>query len=748
MALVKGITVKIDGNTTGLSESLKGVNKSISGLSSELYKVDKLLKLDPGNVELIAQKQQLLTKAIKETSEKLSALKDAKKQADEQFEKGEISEKQYRSLIREIAGTESKLNSLNNELGETSKASKKVDFKPIGDGLSDVAKKAGQVTSAIGKFTAGLVAGLVAGAVAISAKLGKEVISAFGQYEQLVGGIDTLFKENSGALQKYASNAYQTAGLSANEYMSTVTGFSASLISSLGGDTKKAVEYADMAITDMADNANKMGTDMASIQATYQSFAKQNYGMLDNLKLGYGGTKTEMERLLKDASAISGIKYDISSFADVTSAIHVMQESMGIAGATALEAETTIEGSLSSMESAFNNLVTGFGIDGADMELLVGNLVNSFQNVVANITPVIENIVNALPPMIDALLGAVVELLPTLIATLTELVKQILTTLIQILPEIIPILINSIMDIANAIIEMLPVLIPVIITLLNYIVQALLDNIVMIIEAGIQILVALVNGIVEAIPELIPQLIDVMVSIVMLLLDNIDLIIETGVTVLIALINGIIASIPLLAEKMPMIIEKIVTALIKLSPQLIMAAIQIIIALAIGIVRNIPKLLSYMPQIIVAIVNGIRAGINQIQSVGIALVEGLWNGIKDSFGWIRRKIKGWVGDVMKFIKKLFGINSPSTVLRDEVGVNMGLGVVEGILSTIGAVENAMNSLKSKVMLSVNPNINPYASSNVLITEVKPTFTINANGMDEAGARMLMGRINRQLGELL
>ena len=186
----------------------------------------------------------------------------------------------------------------------------------------------------------------VVGAAAVGAVTGitlltKSAVSAYAEYEQLIGGVDTLFKESSGALQEYAKNAYKTAGLSANEYMSQATSFSASLLQSLEGDTEAAVEYANMAITDMSDNANKMGTDIARIQDAYQGFAKQNFTMLDNLKLGYGGTKTEMERLLADAEKISGIEYDISSYADIVEAIHVIQEEMGIAGTTAEEAEET-----------------------------------------------------------------------------------------------------------------------------------------------------------------------------------------------------------------------------------------------------------------------------------------------------------------------------------------------------------------------------------------------------------------------
>ena len=171
-------------------------------------------------------------------------------------------------------------------------------------------------------------------------------VNAYASYEQLVGGVDTLFKDSSKKVQDYANNAYKTAGMSANQYMETVTGFSASLLQSLGGDTAKAAEYADSAIVDMSDNANKMGTSIEMITQTYGGFAKQNFTMLDNLKLGYGGTKTEMERLLEDAGKISGIEYDVSSYADITQAIHVMQQSMGIAGTTSKKASTTIQGSL------------------------------------------------------------------------------------------------------------------------------------------------------------------------------------------------------------------------------------------------------------------------------------------------------------------------------------------------------------------------------------------------------------------
>ena len=258
--------------------------------------------------------------------------------------------------------------------------------------------------------------------------IGKQAVASYGEYEQLVGGVETLFKDNADAVIENADRAFKTAGLSANDYMSTVTSFSASLLQSVGGDTAKASEMADMAITDMADNANKMGTSMEMIQNAYNGFAKQNYTMLDNLKLGYGGTKTEMERLLADAEKFSGIKYDISSYADVVDAIHVIQGEMGISGRTAEEAQAiiertgrsanevyeqlgttakeasqTIQGSITSTKSAWNNLITGLADDTADIPTLVANVVASGTNVVKNLVPVIKQTLKAIPNAISAI---------------------------------------------------------------------------------------------------------------------------------------------------------------------------------------------------------------------------------------------------------------------------------------------------------------------------------------------------------
>lgn len=310
---------------------------------------------------------------------------------------------------------------------------------------AELAKAVGKGLGTVAKVGAAALAAASTAMIAVS----KASLDAYAEYEQLVGGVDTLFKESSGKLQEYASQAFMTAGLSANEYMATATNFSASLLQSLGNDTAKAAEYADMAIRDMSDNANKMGTDIARIQDAYQGFAKQNYMMLDNLKLGYGGTKTEMERLLKDANRINrehGItsNYTIENLADVYEAIHVVQEEMGIYGTTAEEASKTITGSLSATKAAWKNLLVGFGSDDADLSGLIDNFVGSLTTAVENIVPRISQILGGiglaleeiLPVLGEELPGMLQELLPGVIKGAGGLIRG----LVENLPELLQVL--------------------------------------------------------------------------------------------------------------------------------------------------------------------------------------------------------------------------------------------------------------------------------------------------------------------
>lgn len=344
-----------------------------------------------------------------------------------------------------------------------------------------------QVETIGGKLKNGLATAAKVGAAAVTAAgaavvaIGKQAVEQYAEYEQLVGGVETLFKQSSDTVMGYAENAYKTAGLSANEYMNTVTSFSASLLQSLGGDTEAAAKYADMAITDMSDNANKMGTSMEMIQNAYQGFAKQNYTMLDNLKLGYGGTKEEMQRLLEDAEKLSGIEYDISSYADIVDAIHVVQTEMGITGTTAKEASTTVQGSISSMKSAYENFVIGLGDQNADIAELSTKLLESAEVVAGNLLPVIENILSSIgtmmqekgPEMIEKFVSYAIEKLPQII----ELGLKMVLSLVKGLANNLPKLVSSVLDMMATIVKTFVSSIPDIVSVGKQIVEGLWNGI-------------------------------------------------------------------------------------------------------------------------------------------------------------------------------------------------------------------------------------------------------------------------------
>lgn len=394
---VKGITVKIGGDVSGLDKALQKVNKEINDTQAKLKDVKRLLKMDPGNTELLRQKHQLLSKAVGETKDKLEQLKDAEKQLkDSGIDENSA---QFQSLRREIIETENSLDDLTKAANQSNTALEKIGA--TADKVASGARKVADATAGISRTAQ---AGLAAAAAATV-----KIVDSYADYEQLIGGVETLFKGDAKTLVNYANNAYKTAGLSANAYMETATGFAASLVSSLGGDTRKAVKMADMAITDMADNANKMGSDIQSIQNAYQGFAKQNYTMLDNLKLGYGGTATEMARLVNESGILGDKLIDLSDskgigaalqevgFSGILEAIHKIQEQMDITGTTAKEAEGTISGSIAAFKASVSNLLAGMGDANADVDQLTDNVIAAFHTMADNIIPILQNIWDHLP---------------------------------------------------------------------------------------------------------------------------------------------------------------------------------------------------------------------------------------------------------------------------------------------------------------------------------------------------------------
>lgn len=347
-----------------------------------------------------------------------------------------------------------------------------VDDGDVDKGFSETSSKAETLA---GKLKGGLATAAKVGGAAIAAAgaaavaITKQAVENYGEYEQLVGGVETLFKSSADTVMQYAANAYQTAGMSANEYMNTVTAFSASLLQSMGNDTDAAAEKANLAITDMSDNANKMGSSMESIQNAYSGFAKQNYTMLDNLKLGYGGTKEEMQRLLDDANALNAAQgnytnYTIDSYADVVDAIHTVQTEMGITGTTQLEASTTIQGSIASMKAAYDNFITGLGDENADMAELTTNLLGSTVTVAENLLPVVEKILENIgvvvqekgPEMIEKFVGYAIEKLPQVIELGMKMVLAIVSGLANNLPQIVRSVLDMMATIVKTFVSSLP----------------------------------------------------------------------------------------------------------------------------------------------------------------------------------------------------------------------------------------------------------------------------------------------------
>ena len=434
------------------------------------------------------------------------------------------------------------------------------------------------VTAAIGTASTALVG------------LGTASVSSYADLEQNLGGIETLFKGSADKVIKNAENAYKTAGMSANQYMETVTGFSASLLQSLGGDTEKAADVADMALTDMADNANKMGTSMESIQYAYQGFAKQNYTMLDNLKLGYGGTKEEMQRLLSDAQKLTGVKYDITNLSDVYNAIHVIQEDLGITGTTAKEAASTITGSISSMKASFDNFLNGSG---------------TIDQLVSTGITAIQNIVNAAGKLLPDLVQSVADATPQIVEGINQIFPQILDLIMTNAPMILSSIGQILMSLTTTLITYMPQILTLAMQLIQYFITGIVTMLPQIIQMGIQLITQLITGIAQMLPQLIPQAVNAIITIATGLIDNIDQIINAGIQLIVGLGEGLINALPQLLEKVPILITNLITSITNNLPKLLQMGVTLIVKLAAGIIKAIPQLLAAIPQIISAILGRI-----------------------------------------------------------------------------------------------------------------------------------------------
>ena len=678
-----GGSVKLTGESE-YKKALRDITSSLKLVSSELKLTNTEFNNGDKTLKQTKNSYDSMSKTLEEQKAKVSSLKEMLAQA----------EKEYGANNEKVKMFKAQLNNAENQLKQMEDATDKStkELKEMKEGFDDAGQGAltfGDILKAnvLGDVITGGLKTLGSAVLDVGKAfigIGKQAIDGFADFEQLEGGVKKLFgDEMAETVKANANRAFSTAGMSANEYMETVTGFSASLISSLKGDTVKATELSDMAIRDMSDNANTFGTDLQSLQNAYGGFAKGQFNMLDNLKLGYGGTQEEMKRLLKDAQKISGVKYDISSFADITQAIHVMQEKMQIAGTTSKEASQTIGGSISAMKSSWQNLLTGIADDGADFTGLVNGFVESIVAVANNILPRINVVIDGIIELVVQLTMKILEQLPNILQAGSDIIYRLIDGISTMIPEISFTAFTIIQTFLTSVIEMLPT----------------------ILQMGIDLLLELVNGISQTLPDLIPTIVDAVILIVETLIDNIDMIIDAGIQLILALADGLIEALPRLIDKAPEIIGKLYTAFANNFPKIVSAGGELIGKLIVGIVGSLGTLLSNVPKIISTIVTGITNGLGAIRDTGKNLVSGIWEGISGSIDWLKSKITGWVGNVTDFLKSLFGIHSPSTLFRDEIGTNLALGVGEGFSASMKDVNKEMASaIQTDYDLNVGANI--------------------------------------------
>lgn len=648
-------------NNSEISESNANTGKSLSQIAAESGKTVNQLKSDVGKAAAEYRKQGMSAS---------EAMKKA--YADIGYVAGET----HKKVDKHLDKTGKKTVDI--------KAKMKSMFSAIGKGALTSVKALAKVSVAAAKI--GVVAATVV-ATGLTA-MTKSAVEQYADYEQLVGGVETLFKDSSDKVVEYANNAYKTAGLSANEYMDTVTSFSASLLQGLGGDTEKAAETANLAITDMSDNANKMGTDMASIQNAYQGFAKQNYTMLDNLKLGYGGTASEMARLINDSGVlgdtmtVTADNVNSVSFDKMIEAIHVVQTDMGITGTTAKEAATTIQGSIGMMKSAWTNLLTGMADPSQDMGVLINNLVDSVMAVADNLVPRIadtlprivtgiSSLAQKLAPYIPPLIE---QILPSLIQGATSLLSELVNNLPGILETLLPgiggELGQTLTSALQSIFGTLQAVLPTILSLVN----TLLPPLLQIVQTILPPLTNLINMLLPPIVQIVSQILPILISILQPVLELLQPILD----LLNPIINLILMILDPLMELINMILPPLVEVISLISEEIL------------GVLKPILEWFCEMLEItleaaiiaIMAVINNCREsfsmawkGIKKVWNAAPAFFKGIWNGIKSAFAAVGKFFKGIFTTAWNGIKSVW-----SAVTGFFSGIWNG---IKGIFSSVG-----------------------------------------------------------------
>ena len=513
------------------------------------------------------------------------------------------------------------------------------------------------------------------------AEITKASVESRAALEQNLGGVETLFGSSAETVIANAERAYQSAGMSANTYMETVTSFSASLLQSLEGDTVAAASAADQAIIDMSDNANKMGTDIQAIQNAYQGFAKGNFTMLDNLKLGFGGTRGEMERLIEEANKVkeaNGEMADLSidSFADITEAIHIIQTEMGITGTTAAEASATIEGSMNAAKAAYDNFLNG-SITG---EEFAETAMVAVENIANSVAESVQNFADQLPGMVDV----VAEKIPELVETLGPPLLDALGAVAQ-----------SVDTIGG--------------TLIDSLVAGTIENAPKMVESAAAAVSSLLDGITARLPDVINNGVQVVTAISTGIANNLPTIIASAGKLIVTLITGLIQALPQLTAAALQIVTALANYLIENGPQILQKGVELIGMLVRGLLQSIGQVLNAGGQII----DRLRAKFTEIDwgSVGQNIISGIARGITGAAGKIADAAKNAARKALDAAKSFLGIESPSKVFRDQVGEMIPAGMAEGIEDGEPEVESSMDKLLRGFTADVDynlPNLSSYA----------------------------------------
>lgn len=605
-----------------------------------------------------------------------------------------------------------------------------INEKGFNSGLSKMGSLA---QTALGVFSGQMMTRAVDGI----ANLGKSALEAVSSMEQNIGGVETLFKDSAQAVIDSANIAYKTAGMSANEYMSTVTSFSASLLQSLGGDTEKAAQIADMAIIDMSDNANKMGTSMELIQNAYQGFAKQNYTMLDNLKLGYGGTKTEMERLIADANKVkeaNGEMADLSidSFADVTEAIHIIQEEMGITGTTAKEAASTIEGSVNSAKAAWDNFLTG--------SITAEEFAESFSTaafvILKNLAEIIPRLASTIPAiavslcqqlstavqegggemlssaglsMLNSLTNGIVIGVPQLLTQGNEMLSQYGEVIRSQFPDILQNGVNMITSLLTGILSATPLIISQVGEMMTTWVDTVLGMLPTILDSGSQMIQNLLQGLEKNAPKILQQAFDMLGDFVETILSHLPAILQAGVNLILNLLSGLVQSAPKIIAQGARMLSDFIATIASHLPEILQKGIEIVGELVAGLISRIPDVISST----IDIISSIKESFGSIDwvSIGLNIIDGIVSGIISAAGSLVDAAVSAAEDAVAAVKDWLGIASPSKLMRDEVGKYMALGMGIGFEKNVPTeamtdeMVQSVESMRQKTRLVTSKPVN-------------------------------------------